>query len=101
MFQIIWFQFKRKKKPGKNVFAINRHFIPANNKHKIFKRNLKVSYSCNQNISQIIKGHNKKVTQIRRSHQLEYNLRIETECALNGSCRKEGLRYMCATLTPF
>ena len=63
--------------------------------------NLKVSYSCTHNISQIIKGHNKKVTQIRRSHQLEYNLRIETECALHGSCRKEGLRYLCATLTPF
>ena len=63
--------------------------------------NLRVSYSCTHNISQTIKGHNKKVTQIRRSHQLEYNLRIETECALNGSCRKEGLRYMCATLTPF
>ena len=42
------FQFKCKNKIGKNVFAINGH--------KIFNGNsVKVSYSCTQNISQIIK----------------------------------------------
>ena len=35
---------------------------PKSNKHKIVNRNtVKVSYSCMENISQIIKSHNKKV----------------------------------------
>ena len=41
--------------------VIDTHFPPANKLHKIFNRDtVKVSYSCTQNISQIIKGHNKK-----------------------------------------
>ena len=42
---------------------IDTYFPPANKLHKIFNHNtIKVSYSCTQNISQIIKRHNKKVT---------------------------------------
>ena len=73
---------------------IDTHFSPANNLHKIFNRNIvKVSYSCTQNISQIIKGHNKKVTQIKKHHQLQCNCRIKTECALNGYYQKEAVIY--------
>ena len=43
---------------------IDTHLLPTYNLHKIFNRNtVKVSYSCTQNISQIIKRHNRKVTQ--------------------------------------
>ena len=45
---------------------IDTHSPPANKLHKVFNCNtVKVGYSCAQNISQIIKGHNKKVTQIK------------------------------------
>ena len=73
---------------------IDIHFPPANKLHKIFNRNtVKVSYSCTQNISQIIKGRKKKVTQIKKHHHLECNCRIKTECPLNGHYRKEDVIY--------
>ena len=69
---------------------IDTNFPPTNKLHKIFNSNtVKVSYSCTQNISQIIKGHNKKVTQIRRHHQLECNCLLNTEFPLNCDCFKE------------
>ena len=69
---------------------IDKRFPPANKLYKIFNRNtVKVSYSCTQNTSQIIKGHNKKVTHIKRHHQLVCNCRIKTDSPLNGDCRKE------------
>ena len=81
---------------------LETHVPPTNKLHKIFNRNtVKVSYSCNQNISQIIKEHNKKVTLIKRHHELECNCRIETECLLNGDCRKEDVIYKCTVLTTF
>ena len=57
---------------------IDRHFPPTNKLHKIFNRNtVKVSYSCIQNISEIIYGHNKKVTQMKRHHQLGCDCRTK------------------------
>ena len=48
---------------------LGTHLPPANKSHKIYNSNtVKVSYSCTQNISQIIKGHNKKVSQIKWNH---------------------------------
>ena len=39
---------------------IEKHFPRSSKLHKIFNKNtVKVSYSCTQNMSQIIKGHNK------------------------------------------
>ena len=68
---------------------IDTHFLPENKLYKIFNgNNIKVSYSCIQNISQIIKGHFRKVKQIKRNHQLECNCRIKTECPHNANCRK-------------
>ena len=80
---------------------IGTHLPPSNKLHKIFNRNtVEVNYSCTQNISQIIKGHNKKVTQIKWHHQLECNCRIKTECPLNGDCPKEDMLYKCTVLNP-
>ena len=97
------FQVKRKKNVAKMFLQlIDTYFPPTNKLHKTFNRNtVKVSYSCTQNVSQIIKGHNKKVSQIKRHHQLECNCRIKTECPLNGDCRKEDVIYKCTVLTTF
>ena len=41
-------------------------FPPANKLNKIFNSNtIKVSYNCTENTSQILKGHTKRVTQIK------------------------------------
>ena len=105
--KIIWFNPPFSVKVKTNVAKIflqliDTHFPPANKLHKIFNRNtVKVSYSCTQNISQILNGHNKKVTQIKLHHQLECNCRIKTECPLNGDCRKENVIYNFTALTTF
>ena len=81
---------------------IDTHFPPRNKFHQIFNRStVKVNHSCNQNISQIIKGHNKKVKKIKRHNQLDCNCRTKTECPLNGDCRKEDQIFKCTALTIF
>ena len=75
--KIIWFKppFSLNVKANVAVFFVlqltDTHFPPTNKFHKTLNRNtVKVSYSCTQNISHIIKGNNKKVTQIKRHRQL-------------------------------
>ena len=81
---------------------IDTHFPPANKLHKTFNWNtVKVIYSSAQNTSQIIKGHNKKIIQIKRHHQLECNCRIKIECPRNGDCQKKDVIYKFTALTPF
>ena len=81
---------------------IDTHFPPTNKLHKIFNRHtVKVSYSCTQNTSQIIKGDNKKVLKTNPLHQLECNCCIKTECPLNGDCCIEDVIYKCTALTTF
>ena len=59
---IIWFNPPYSKSVSTNVakkflHLIDKHFPRDNNLHKIFNRNtVKVSYSCTQNMSQIIKN---------------------------------------------
>ena len=79
---------------------MDTRFPRANKLNKIFKSNtVKVSYSCTQIISQIIKRHNKKVTQIQWHYQLEFNCPIKSECPLNSDCLKEDVIYRCTSLT--
>ena len=105
--EIIWFNTPFSLNVKTNVAKmflqlIDTHFPPTNKFHQIFNRStVKVNHSCNQNISQIIKGHNKKVTKIKRHNQLDCNCRTKTECPLNGDCRKEDQIFKCTALTIF
>ena len=79
---------------------IEKHFPRSSKLHKIFKKNtVKVSYSCTQNISQIIKGHNKKIVKKETQETLDYNCRFKADCPLNGDCRKESVIYKCRATT--
>ena len=40
-------------------------------------------------MSQIIKGHNKKIVQNETQETLDRNCRVKTDCSLNGDCRRE------------
>ena len=74
---------------------IDTHFSSTIKLHEIFNRKtVEVRYSCTQNISQIIKKHDKKVMQIKGHHQLERNCRIKTKCRLNGYFWKEAVIYV-------
>ena len=50
-------------------------------------------------MSQIIKGHNKKIVQKETRGTLDYNCRVKTDCLLNGDCRKESVIYKCTATT--
>ena len=50
-------------------------------------------------MSQITKGHNKKIVQKETKETLECNCRVKTDCPLNGDCRKESVIYKCTATT--
>ena len=64
---IIWFNPPFNKNVSTSVAKrflnlLDQHFPKSNKLHEIFNRNtVKVSYSCTQNMSSMIKSHNKKV----------------------------------------
>ena len=67
--KIIWFNPPFNLNVSTNVAKIflnliEKHFPPFKQITQNFKQNtVKVSYSCTQNMSQLIKGHNKKIIQ--------------------------------------
>ena len=44
-------------------------------------------------MSQIIKGHNKKIIQKEIQETFACDCRVKTDCLLNGGCRKESVIY--------
>ena len=68
-----------------NVSRITgKHFPKSHLLHKIFNRNtIKVSHSCMNNASQIIKLHNRNVSNKKEKQINPYNCRNKSECPLN------------------
>ena len=78
----------------------NKHFPRSNKLNKIFNRNtVKVSYSCTENMANIIKGHNNKLTNTKVRQQLACNCRVKSDCPLNSDCHKESIVYKCTACT--
>ena len=62
---------------------IDLHFPPSNKFHNIFNRNnAKVSYCCTQNVGNIIKSHNKKLTNPNNHHEQPCYCRKKEDCPL-------------------
>ena len=78
---------------------VDKHCPKSNRLHKIFNRNtLKVSYSCTENMAQIIEKHNKKVINTTdKSTNPACNSRIKTKCFLNGNCLQPSVIYLATT----
>lgn len=82
---------------GKTFFALLDTCFPKNNKlHKIINRNtVKLSYSCMNNMKQIIDSHNQTI--LNKSEQEEKkkscNCRDKSACPLKGKCLQEGVVY--------
>ena len=89
---IIWFNPLFNKNVSTNVAKrflnlLDEHFPKANKLHAIFHRNtVKVSYSCKQNMSSMIKSHNQKVIIKDVKESKPCNCRVKSECPLNGQC---------------
>ena len=93
---VIWFNppYSRNVKTtiGYNFLKlVDKHFSKGSTLHKIFNRNnLKVRYSCKQNVATIISQHNNKV---RRNQQQDRSDRGETRkcnCRIKDQCPLEG-----------
>ena len=93
---------------GKNFLKlIDTCFPPSNILHKVLNRNtVKISYSCMENMKQIISKHNKIVTEndqlinikTANEKQAKCNCRQMEMCPLDGHCLSSGIIYQ-ATVT--
>ena len=87
---IIWFNPPFNKNVSLNVAKrflslLDQHFPKSNKLHAIFNRNtIKVSYSCTQNMSSMIKSHTKKVINKDVKESKSCNCLVKSECPLNG-----------------
>ena len=60
-----------------------KHFPRSSKLHKIFNKNtVKINYSCTENISQITKGHNKKIVPKETQVTLQCSCRVKTDCIM-------------------
>ena len=80
---------------------LDKHY-PKNSKlDKIFNCNsVKVSFSCTENISQIISSHNKNLRQPNKNQGIPCNCRQKQSCSLQGKCRMKNALYKCRASTP-
>ena len=101
--KIIWFKPPFNLDVSTNmakIFFYRKKLPPFKQITEIFNKNtVKVSYSCTQNMLQIIKGHNKKIVQKEIQETLECNCRVKTDCPLYGDCRKESVIHKCIATT--
>ena len=75
---------------------LDKHFPKSHLLHKIFNRiTIKVSYSCRNNVSQIIKQHNRNVSNKKEKETNPCNCRNKNDCPLNGNCKVQSVIYKC------
>ena len=111
--EIIWFNPLFNKSVTSNVGRrflnlAEKHFPKEHKLHKIFNKNtLKVSYSCSQNMTQIINSHNRKVKQPKKEERqpkkeesLSRNCRQKNDCPMDGKCRTMNTVYNCIASVP-
>ena len=83
------------------IKLINKHFPRSSDLHKIFNRNtLKLSYSCMENMAQIIRKHNKSVINPKRVPAPACNCRKKCDCPLSGNCLASSVIYKAIAQTP-
>ena len=96
---IIWFNPPFSKNVTTNIgkyflHLVQKHF-PNNNKyHKIFnKNNLKISYSCMNNINSIINAHKKEILTENKEPTKKCNCIKKPDCPLDNQCQTTNLIY--------
>ena len=91
---IIWYNLPFSKSVKTNIGStflklISRHFPRHHKYHSLFnKNNVKVSYSCRDNMQSIINKHNKKVCSIdtKPNSQDQCNCRDKDQCPIDNKC---------------
>ena len=98
---IIWYNPPFSKSVKTNIGRtflqlISRHFPRHHKYHSLFnKNNVKVSYSCMDNMQSIINKHNKKVTSIdtKPNAQDQCNCRDKDQCPIDNNCLTSAVIY--------
>lgn len=103
--KVIWFNppFNQNVKTNlakRFLYLVDKHFPKHHRYHKLFNRsNVKVSYSCMNNMAAVISSHNAKVLNpTPASVPRACNCRQPDNCPLNGKCLTECVVYK-ATVT--
>ena len=97
--KIIWYNPPFSKNVSTNVgrrfiHIIEKNFPKGSKLHKIFnKNNVKISYSCMDNMERIIDAHNKKILQKTTLAADNCNCKIPENCPLSGNCRTKNIVY--------
>ena len=69
-------------------------FLSTNPLHKVFNRNnVKVSYSCMENIKSTISNHNHELVSNDLAASAQCNCKNEKECPLDGKCLVKNIVY--------
>ena len=103
---IIWSNPPFSKSVSTNVAKtflqlVTKHFPRTHKLQKIFNSNtVKVSYSCMNNMSNIIKGHNKKVISKPHDQIPKCNCRRKTQCPMERNCQVNNIIYKCDITRP-
>ena len=78
------------------IHIVCKHFPKNHRYNKIFnKNNIKVSYSCTDNLQTIIKKHNRKILQSSKTPSTESNCncRKKNDCPLKNNCLTSSVFY--------
>ena len=103
--KLIWFNPPYSKQVSTNTAKrflnlMDLHFPKQHRLYKIFNRNnVKVSYSCTENMFSFISSHNKKLLNSRTGNIKPFNCRKKDECPLNGQCLAQNIVYKCIAST--
>ena len=80
---------------------VEKHFPKEHKLQNIFNKNtLKVSYSCSQNMIQIINSHNRRVKQTKTEESLPCNCRQKNDCPMDSKCRTINTPCKCIASVP-
>ena len=97
--KVIWFNppfnMNLKTNLGKHFLnLICKHFPRHHKFNKIFNKNtIKISYSCMDNMANIINKHNKKILRKTEAPTRECNCRVRANCPLKGYCLVDNVIY--------
>ena len=101
--KIIWFNppynMNVKTNIGKAfLFLVKKHFPPKHKYRSLFNKNtIKLSYSCMENVEQIIKKHNAKILKSTKKVEPETrkncNCQKASSCPMSGNCQNKCIVY--------
>ena len=105
---IIWFNPPYSENVQTNIarsflHLVDKHFPRSHILHKVFNRNnVKVSYSCTNNMTSIIRSHNSKILAKDGAHvesNKSCNCRNKDLCPLDGACLVSNVVYKATVAT--